>query len=78
MKANGRLTMFSVSRTFVNKMINFLGVGVALYAIASLYGMVTNDSIVKHTVKCRYCRKRISEKVRWSLNFSDSASTDLV
>jgi len=54
--------------TFVNKMINFLGMGIALYLVASVYGMVTNDSIVKRTVKCRYCRKRISEKAQRCIN----------
>jgi len=34
-----------------------------LYFVASLYEWAASDSIIKHTVKCRYCRKRISEKV---------------
>lgn len=49
--------------TFLNKLLNFAGVGFALYSIASLYEWMSKDSIIKHTVKCRYCRKRISEKV---------------
>lgn len=50
--------------TFLNKIINFLGVGFALYGVASVYEMVsTGDPIIKHMVKCKYCRKRISVKV---------------
>lgn len=41
-----------------------MGVGIALYAVASLYEWGSKDSIIKCTVKCKYCRKRISEKVR--------------
>lgn len=38
--------------------------GVALYALASLYQWVSSDNIIKHQVKCKYCKKRVSEKVR--------------
>jgi large conductance mechanosensitive channel len=51
-------------RAFLNKLINFMGVGIALYAIANIYEWVSSDSIIKHTIKCKYCRKRISEKVK--------------
>lgn len=54
--------MFSASN-FLNELFNLLGVGLALYAIALLYGWIAKDNIIKHTVKCKYCRKRISEKV---------------
>ena len=50
-------------RAFLNKVINFVGVGIALYTIANMYEWVSSDSIIKHTIKCKYCRKRISEKV---------------
>ena len=49
--------------TFINKLFNFIGVGLALYMIANAYTWLSNDSVIKHTVKCRFCRKRISEKV---------------
>jgi hypothetical protein len=48
---------------FINKVLNFLGLGLALYSIASLYEWVSDDPIIKHTVKCKYCRKWISVKV---------------
>lgn len=49
---------------FLNKTINFVGLGMALYGLASLYQYFTRDPIIKRTVKCRYCKKRINEKVR--------------
>lgn len=48
---------------FLNKTINFMGLGLALYSLASLYEYLSRDPIVKRTVKCRYCKKRINEKV---------------
>ena len=50
--------------SFIDVIINFFGTGIALYAIASVYTWVSNDAIIKHTVKCKFCRKRISEKVQ--------------
>jgi len=54
--------------TFFNKIVNFFGVGLALYTIANLYNWISHDSIIKHTVKCKYCRKRISEKAKRCVN----------
>lgn len=48
---------------FINKVINFLGLGLSLYALAGTYQYFSHDPIIKHTVKCKYCRKRINEKV---------------
>lgn len=53
---------------FLNRVINFLGVGISLYALASTYQYFSHDPIIKHTVKCKYCRKRISEKVSFQIN----------
>lgn len=47
---------------FLNKVINFLGVGLALYGLASLYQCLSHDPIIKHTVKCRYCGKNVGFK----------------
>jgi hypothetical protein len=42
-------------------------VGFALYGVASVYELLgTGDPIIKHMVKCKYCRKRISVKVSYS------------
>jgi len=48
---------------FLNKVFNFFGVGLALYTVALIYEWGSKESIIKATVKCKYCRKRISEKV---------------
>lgn len=48
---------------FLNKLVNFFGIGISLYGLAGLYQWLSNDPIIKHTVKCKYCRKSISEKV---------------
>lgn len=42
-----------------------MGVGFALYGLANFYQWMSNDPIIKHTIKCPYCRKSISEKVTW-------------
>jgi hypothetical protein len=62
---------------FINKILNFLGVGLALYAVASTYEWASNDSIIKHTVKCKYCRKRISVKVHSLLILDLEISIDI-
>ena len=48
---------------FVNRIVNFMGVGLSLYFLAATYQYFSHDPIIKHTVKCKYCKKRISEKV---------------
>ena len=40
-----------------------MGVGFSLYLIALMYQFMSKDPIIKRTVKCRFCRKLISEKV---------------
>ena len=53
---------------FLAKALNFLGIALSLFSIAKMYEVLTNDKIVKRTVKCRYCRKRISEKAKRCIN----------
>lgn len=48
---------------FVNKVFEFLGMGFALYGLAILYEALSKDPIIKHTVKCRYCKKPVNVKV---------------
>ena len=61
-----------INRVFLNKVFSFLGMGLALYGIASFYQWVASDPIIKRTVKCKYCRKWISEKVSsWGLQEGD-------
>ncbi|KAJ4389943.1 hypothetical protein N0V93_007416 [Gnomoniopsis smithogilvyi] len=53
---------------FLNKTINFIGLGMALYGLAGLYEYCSRDPIIKRTVKCRYCKKRINEKAKRCVN----------
>ncbi|KAB5572551.1 large-conductance mechanosensitive channel [Coniochaeta sp. 2T2.1] len=53
---------------FLNKLVNFMGVGLALYGLAGMYQWLSNDPIIKHTTRCRYCRKSISEKAKRCVN----------
>ncbi|KAK3353593.1 large-conductance mechanosensitive channel [Lasiosphaeria hispida] len=53
---------------FLNRLLNFTGVGFSLYGLASLYQCFSKDPIIKHMVKCRYCRKRISDKCQRCTN----------
>ncbi|KDR75563.1 hypothetical protein GALMADRAFT_268127 [Galerina marginata CBS 339.88] len=49
---------------FIDQLVNFIGIGVILYIIANIYGYFSKDSIIRHTVKCTYCRKEISSKAK--------------
>ncbi|EJT98414.1 ion channel [Dacryopinax primogenitus] len=49
---------------FLNNVFHFLGLGLSLYLLAQFYGWVSSDSIIKHTVRCSYCRKEISPKAK--------------
>ncbi|KAI5866802.1 gated mechanosensitive channel [Durotheca rogersii] len=53
---------------FLNKVVSFLGMGVALYGLAHLYQYLSRDPIIKHTVKCRYCKRSVSEKATRCVN----------
>ncbi|PSR76654.1 hypothetical protein PHLCEN_2v8251 [Hermanssonia centrifuga] len=53
---------------FLDKIFTFLSLGIVLYAIAQIYGVLSKDSIIKNTVKCPYCRKSISEKAQRCVN----------
>lgn len=48
---------------FLNKTLNFIGLGLALYALAGLYQYLSRSPIIKHTTKCRYCRGKVFEEV---------------
>lgn len=55
-------------------MINFFGVGLSLYVLAGLYQLLSRDPIIKHTVKCKYCRKTISANVSKLCSLSNQAT----
>lgn len=69
LKGIGLTVVIPLFSTFINKVFNFVGIGTALYTVALIYGWASNDSVIKHTVKCKYCRKRISEKVSCCSSF---------
>lgn len=49
---------------FIEQVVTFFGIGLSLYLLAQLYGTMSHDNIIKRTIKCRYCKKWCSEKVR--------------
>jgi len=49
---------------FLNNLLHFLGLGISLYLLAQFYGYVSKDSIIRHKVRCAYCRKEISAKAK--------------
>ncbi|KAF8960467.1 ion channel [Flammula alnicola] len=49
---------------FLDQFVNFVGIGVTLYILANVYGYFSHESIIKHTVKCPYCRKEIGSKAK--------------
>ncbi|EIN11047.1 ion channel [Punctularia strigosozonata HHB-11173 SS5] len=49
---------------FIDNIVNFIGIGMVLYGMASFYGWVSHDSIITHTRKCPQCRKTISAKAK--------------
>ncbi|KAI1381938.1 gated mechanosensitive channel [Hypoxylon crocopeplum] len=53
---------------FLNRVVNFLGIGLALYGLASLYQYLSHDPIIKHSVKCRYCKKGVGSKATRCVN----------
>ncbi|KAF2727439.1 putative ion channel [Polyplosphaeria fusca] len=53
---------------FFDKVIRFLVIAASLWAIASIYSKTTDDNIVKKQVKCKFCRKYISEKAKRCVN----------
>ncbi|OLN97598.1 Large-conductance mechanosensitive channel [Colletotrichum chlorophyti] len=53
--------------SFLNQLVSFLCVGISLYGLAHVFQFFSPEPIIKHTVKCKYCRKRISDKVRLTL-----------
>ena len=44
--------------------MSFMGIGLALYLVANVYGMMSKESIIKNVFKCPYCKKAVSGKVR--------------
>ena len=56
--------------SFLDKVVRFILIAVSLWGIASAYSRWSGDNIVKKQVKCRYCRKYISDKAKRCVNCS--------
>lgn len=50
--------------SFLDELMSFMGIGFALYILATVYGKFTNESIIKNVVKCPYCKKSVSAKAK--------------
>ncbi|KAJ7638503.1 gated mechanosensitive channel [Roridomyces roridus] len=49
---------------FLDNLVTFIALGFVLYGIAQMYSVFNHGaSIIKHIVKCKYCRKDISQAV---------------
>ncbi|KAF2399289.1 putative ion channel [Trichodelitschia bisporula] len=53
---------------FLDAVLRFLLIAASLFAIARIYGYVADDNIIKKQVRCKECRKYISEKARRCFN----------
>ena len=49
---------------FLDKCIRLLMIALALFVIAKVYEWTSGDKVIKKQIKCKYCRKKISEKVQ--------------
>ncbi|EQB47305.1 Anditomin synthesis protein L [Colletotrichum fructicola] len=56
--------------SFLNQLVSFFCIGFALYGLAHIFQFFSRDPIIRPTVKCKYCRKRISIKAQRCVNCS--------
>lgn len=54
--------------SFLDKVLRFLVVALVMWVVALAYSRGSGDNIVKRQIKCRYCRKYISEKAKRCVN----------
>ncbi|PLB37743.1 MscL family protein [Aspergillus candidus] len=55
---------------FLQTILSFFGVSLTLYAIAHIYTWISDDRVIKPTVRCRYCKKFISDQATRCVNCS--------
>ncbi|KAH7081410.1 putative large-conductance mechanosensitive channel [Paraphoma chrysanthemicola] len=53
---------------FLDKVVRFLCIALALWCIGMGYSKASGDNIVKKQVRCKFCRKYISEKAKRCVN----------
>jgi large conductance mechanosensitive channel len=66
------------SRAFIDSLVNFIGIGAVLFTIRNLYGYFVKGSIIKYSMKCPFCRKQISSKVRGIASLERKATNETV
>ncbi|KAH7093958.1 gated mechanosensitive channel [Auriculariales sp. MPI-PUGE-AT-0066] len=49
---------------FIDRIANFFVLGFLLYFVVLSYGKMFHADVIRHSIKCAYCRKQISEKSR--------------
>ncbi|KAH6692424.1 large-conductance mechanosensitive channel [Plectosphaerella plurivora] len=54
--------------SFINTVISFFCVGMSLYGLAHFYQLFSSEPIIKHTTKCRYCKKLVSSSALRCVN----------
>ncbi|KAF2134771.1 gated mechanosensitive channel [Dothidotthia symphoricarpi CBS 119687] len=54
--------------SFFDKLVRFLCIAISLWVIAMVYSRTSGDNIVKKQVKCKFCRKYISDKAKRCVN----------
>jgi len=54
--------------SFIDKVLRFFLIAFSLFLIAKIYGKITHDNIIKKQVRCKYCRKYISDHARRCFN----------
>jgi large conductance mechanosensitive channel len=54
--------------SFTDKVIRFFLIAFALFVISKIYSAVSHDNIIKRQVRCKYCRKWISDKAKRCFN----------
>jgi len=65
-QADGAVVMAYGS--FIYQIVSFLMIGLALYSMAHLYMLMSEEPIIKRTKKCAYCRQWINEKASRCIN----------
>ncbi|KAF7365046.1 Ion channel [Mycena venus] len=50
--------------SFIDAVFNFFFIGITLYIAVQVYSAASHDTVIKHSVKCDYCRKYIPETAK--------------
>ncbi|TID14588.1 large conductance mechanosensitive channel protein [Venturia nashicola] len=53
---------------FIDKLLRFILISLALFTVSRIYNWLSSDNIVKRQIKCKYCRKYISDKAKRCVN----------